>query len=150
MIFGKDSLSEVYTFLTKVNDADGNVDLAQSIYIDWGAFINAVINFFIVAFVLFCIVKLVNKFRAENREVRENFKKKTLTKAQKAELKAKGIKISDKAAVKAYFEEKAKQEAEAKKAAEAAAAEAARLEKEANPSAETLLKEIRDLLKNKA
>ena len=150
MIFGKDSLSEVYTFLTKVNDADGNVDLAQSIYIDWGAFINAVINFFIVAFVLFCIVKIVNKFREENREARENFKKKRLTKAQKAELKAKGIKISDKAAVKAYFDEKAKQEAEAKKAAEAEAAEAARLEKEANPSAEILLKEIRDLLKNKA
>ena len=73
--FGKDSLSEVYTFLTRVNDAEGNVDLKQSIYIDWGAFINAVINFFVVAFVLFCIVKIVNKFREENKEAREKLKK---------------------------------------------------------------------------
>lgn len=30
-------------------------------YIDWGAFISAVINFLIVALVLFCIVKAINK-----------------------------------------------------------------------------------------
>ena len=76
LIFGKNSLSEIYTFLTRVDvaqdvlDADGNVigteivpDLTQSIYIDWGAFINAVINFFLIAFVLFVIVKMVNRAR---------------------------------------------------------------------------------------
>ena len=118
------------------------IDLANSIYIDWGALIITIINFFVTALVLFLIIRTINKMKEESADV--------LTKEDKAELKAKGIKISDKAAVKAYFDEKAKQEAEAKKAAEAAAAEAARLEKEANPSAETLLKEIRDLLKNKA
>ena len=151
LIFGKDSLSEVYTFLTRVNDAEGNVDLSQSIYIDWGAFINAVINFFIVAFVLFCIVKIVNKFREENKEAREKLKKAKLTKEQKKELKEKGIKITDRDAVKAYFDEKEKKAAEEKAvadaAAAAAAAEAARLEREANPTTEDLLKEIRDLLK---
>lgn len=151
LIFGKDSLSEVYTFLTRVNDAEGNVDLSQSIYIDWGAFINAVINFFIVAFVLFCIVKIVNKFREENKEAREKLKKAKLTKEQKKELKEKGIKITDRDAVKAYFDEKEKKTAEEKAAADAAAAaaaaEAARLEREANPTTEDLLKEIRDLLK---
>ncbi len=151
LIFGKDSLSEVYTFLTRVNDAEGNVDLSQSIYIDWGAFINAVINFFIVAFVLFCIVKIVNKFREENKEAREKLKKAKLTKEQKKELKEKGIKITDRDAVKAYFDEKEKKAAEEKAAADAAAAaaaaEAARLEREANPTTEDLLKEIRDLLK---
>ena len=73
-IFGEDSLSEIYTFLIKaeksadVLDADGNVigteivpDLAESIYIDWGAFINTVINFFLIALVLFTIVKVINK-----------------------------------------------------------------------------------------
>ena len=150
LVFGKDSLSEVYTFLTKVNDAEGNVDLAQSIYIDWGAFINAVINFFIVAFVLFCIVKIVNKFREENKEARDKIRKKRLTKEQRAELKANGIKSTDRAAVTAYFDEKAKKAEEAKKAAEAEAAEAARLERLANPTSEDLLKEIRDLLKSKA
>lgn len=151
LIFGKDSLSEIYTFLTRVNDAEGNVDLSQSIYIDWGAFINAVINFFIVAFVLFCIVKIVNKFREENKEAHEKLKKSKLTKDQKKELKANGIKLTDKAAVKAYFDEKEKKAAEEKAAADAAAAaaaaEAARLEREANPTTEDLLKEIRDLLK---
>ena len=39
---------------------DGVVDLAQSIYIDWGAFINAIINFILIALVLFCIVKAIN------------------------------------------------------------------------------------------
>ncbi|MBR5120602.1 MAG: MscL family protein, partial [Clostridia bacterium] len=73
LIFGKNSLSEIYTFLTRVDttadvlDANGNVigievipDLTQSIYIDWGAFINAVINFFLIAFVLFTLVKIIN------------------------------------------------------------------------------------------
>ncbi len=31
--------------------------------IDFGAFITAVINFFIIAFVVFCMVKAVNKFK---------------------------------------------------------------------------------------
>lgn len=58
-ILGGDSLSEIYTFLKPVY-VDGEVDLAQSIYIDWGAFINAIINFILIAFVLFCIVKAIN------------------------------------------------------------------------------------------
>ena len=56
LFFGANSLSEVYTYLkvayADVLDDAGNVigqeiDLANSIYIDWGAFINAVINFFL-------------------------------------------------------------------------------------------------------
>ena len=47
LILGKDALSEIYTFLgDPVLLADGTIDLANSIYIDWGAFINAIINFF--------------------------------------------------------------------------------------------------------
>ena len=64
LIFGANSLSEVFTFLTRVVNAEtGEVDLTQSIYIDWGAFINAIINFFLVAIVLFTIVKVVNTLR---------------------------------------------------------------------------------------
>ena len=58
-------------------------------------------------------------------------------------MKALGIKRSDKEAVKAYYDDKAKKAEEEKKAAE----EKARLEKLANPTTEELLKEIRDLLK---
>ena len=64
---GQPSLSGIYTFLKKVEVTDAatgitSIDLTNSIYIDWGAFINAIINFLIIAFVLFVIVKAINKF----------------------------------------------------------------------------------------
>ena len=74
IIFGANSLSELFTFLKKVevskdilNEAGEVIgtemvpDLTQSIYIDWGSFINAIINFFLIALVLFTIVKIINK-----------------------------------------------------------------------------------------
>ena len=148
VIFGKDKLSELFTMLKPayVLDAEGNataeIDLANSIYIDWGSFINAVINFFLIALVLFTIVKIINKFREERNELASTIMKDKLTKEQIKELKAAGIKISDKKAVEAYFAEKKKlaDEEAAKKAA--ADAEAARLEREANPTTEDLLKMI--------
>ena len=154
LVFGKDSLSEVYTVLQAVYDDTGALDLKESIYIDWGAFINAIINFLLIAFVLFCIVKLLNKFRDGHVEfASELISAKKQKKQDRKEMKKQGIKRSDKAAVAAFYEAKEKAAAEAKAAEEAAAKaaeEAARLEKENNPSAEMLLKEIRDLLKNKA
>ena len=151
-LFGADSLSEIYTMLitkTTTKTVDGveveEIDLAQSIYIDWGAFINAIINFFIVAFVLFMIVKIINQLREGRKNLAENILDDIPTKEDKKEMKKLGIKHSDKEAVKAYYEEKARKAEEAKKEAE----EKARLEKEANPSTEELLKQIRDLLQNK-
>ena len=97
-ILGKDSLSEVYTFLGKpayvpiLDDAGEiigytqEIDLANSIYIDWGAFINAVINFFLIAIVLFTIVKIFNKFREERNELAGKLSKGKLTKEQKKEI----------------------------------------------------------------
>ena len=44
-----------------VVDASGNEVLnAKCIYINWGAFIEAVINFFLIAIVLFIIIKVIN------------------------------------------------------------------------------------------
>lgn len=66
-ICGTSDLSNIYTFLKKtpVLDEGGNptgaLDLTKSIYIDWGAFLSAVLNFLIIAFVLFIIVKTINK-----------------------------------------------------------------------------------------
>lgn len=82
LIFGKDSLSNIYTYLKKVyiKDASGHttteIDLAQSIYIDWGSFINAIINFIIIAFVLFCIVKAINKVQEQTNEAKQKLKDK--------------------------------------------------------------------------
>lgn len=151
LIFGKDSLSEIFTFLTRVDttkdvlDEAGNVvgteivpDLTQSIYIDWGSLINAIINFLLIALVLFSIVKLINKARDGRQDLKGKLGEGKLTKEQKAELKANGVSKKDAAAVNAYFE--AKKKAEEEKAA--AEAEAARLEREANPTTEDLLKKI--------
>lgn len=145
LILGKDALSSVYTFLKKVVAEDGTVDLANSIYIDWGSFINAVINFFIVALVLFSIVKILNRIREQGKKLEEEARKGKPTKEDRKEMKKLGIDSRNAEAVAEYFAQKERAAAEEKALAE----EKARLEKEANPSAEQLLKEIRDLLKQK-
>jgi large conductance mechanosensitive channel len=155
IIFGKDSLSGILTYLIKVEvpsdilDEAGNVigtqmvpDLAQSIYIDWGSFINAVINFFLIAFVLFSIVKIINKIKEEQKDLEGKLTSGKLTREQKAELKAAGVNAKDKAAVEAYYAEKQRVADEAAAAQAAAEAEKARLEREANPTVEDLLKSI--------
>lgn len=158
LILGKDSLSDIHTYLVKVmkdvteTNAEGvevvtgqEIDLANSIYIDWGSFINAIINFILIAFVLFIIVRTINNMKDKG----EKAKKAKLTKEQKKELKAAGVKRRDKAAVAAYFAEKERLAAEAQAKADAEAAEAARLEREANPTTEDLLKKIVVLLEAK-
>jgi len=140
LILGKDSLSELYTFLvkTEIKDAatgETTVDLANSIYIDWGAFINAIINFLLIALVLFTIVRFINRVKEIDLDG-------ALTKDDRRVLRAQGIKLHDKTAVKAYLEAKAAKAAEEKAKADAEAAEKARLEREANPTTEDLLKKI--------
>jgi large conductance mechanosensitive channel len=162
LILGANTLSELYTMLKPaykdILDEAGAIigrelDLAQSIYIDWGSFINAVINFFIIAFVLFIIVKIINKFRESSDSLMNKINSKKLTKEQRAEIEAAGIKRTNRKAIDAYFAEKQRlaDEKAAAEAAEAAAkaAEAARLEREANPTSEDLLKLILAELKNK-
>ncbi|MBE6656621.1 MAG: large conductance mechanosensitive channel protein MscL [Ruminococcaceae bacterium] len=148
LILGKDSLSEVFTFLKKTITVDANgvgtVDLANSIYIDWGAFINAVINFFIVAFVLFCIVRFINRVKDKDKKFKESLQP-MISKEDRKAMKKQGIKAKDSAAVAAYFAAKAEKEAAAKAAAE----EKARLEREANPTTEELLKKILAVLQEK-
>ncbi len=148
LILGKDSLKELYTYLPEpVYAVDGTIDLTNSIYIDWGAFINAIINFIITAFVLFIIVKIINNIRERQNELADGMKKGKLTKEQKKELKAQGIKRSDKTAVEAYFEEKARLAAEAEAKAKAEEEAKAAAERAANPTTEDLLKQILELMK---
>ena len=154
LIFGADSLKDLYTFL-KVSyvEADGvltsEIDLATSIYIDWGAFINAVINFFLIAFVLFLIVKIFNGVRDGHKRLADEIRDDIPTKEDKREMKKQGIKLYDREAVAAYLAEKARLAAEAKAKADAEAAEKARLDRLANPTTEDLLKEILAEMKNK-
>lgn len=153
LIFGANSLSEVYTFLQRgykdVLDEAGNVigqelDLAQSIYIDWGTFINAIINFLLIAFVLFTIVKIFNSVRDGQKQWAADLNEHIPSKDERKEMKKRGIKMSDKAAVAAFYAEKAA----AIEAEKAAAEEKARQERLANPTTEDLLKDILKVLKN--
>lgn len=135
LIFGKDSLSELFTFLKRV-EVDGVVDLAQSIYIDWGSFINAIINFIIIAFVLFCIVKTLNAVADAQKKMfvdmdtqRVAYKKYRKEGLTRKEAKARYL------AELAAAEEAAKKQAEEEKANEVTDLK--------------LLAEIRDLLKQK-
>lgn len=153
LILGKDSLSEVYTFLQTTYKTDENgahvIDLAESIYIDWGALINAVINFLVIAFVLFTIVRMINNLRGLNEGIVSVVDRNTFTKVERKELKEHGIDYKNLAAAKAYFVEKERLAKEEEERARAEAEAAAAAERAANPTSEDLLKEIRDLLKNK-
>lgn len=169
MVLGKDGLSGVITPLSmsqqidangelvwKLNsvgkialDANGDKipvwDLANSIYIDWGSFISAIINFLLIAVVLFTIVKIINSVRANHEKMANLIINGKVTKEEKKEMKALGYDFRSEADVEVY---RAQKKADADKAA-AEAAEAAAIERANNPTTEDLLKDIRDLLKNK-
>jgi len=141
-VLGKEGLSGAITPLSMTYKEDGAVDLANSIYIDWGAFISAIINFFLIAIVLFTIVKIMNRIKDGNLKLKANLEKGKLSKEDKKVLKKRGIKRTDIQAVKAYLEEKRQLIAEAEEKAKKEAEEKAKAEREANPTAEDLLKEI--------
>lgn len=140
LILGKDSLSGIYTYLTKVVDEEtGLVDLTQSIYIDWGAFLNAIINFLIIAFVLFLVVKTIN-------QINETSKKWADINTHIEFKLEKGLKLTKRE--KKFLERKLKKEQEEKEkqleAERLAKEEAAKLSR-----SEELLTEILDVLKSK-
>lgn len=134
----KDALASAYTILSAAYtiDANGNkvLDLANSIYIDWGALISAIINFLLIAFVLFLIVKTFNSIKEYNdANIAKLKNKKKLSAKEQAELDAK---------LKQEEEAKAEQERLQQEEANKIAAKEAREENQ-----EKLLEEIRDLLK---
>lgn len=105
------------------------IDMANSIYIDWGTFIMKIIDFLLVALVLFVIIKVFMSLKNATAKAAERAKKKTEKLAKK--LQKNGM-----------SEEEAKAAAEAQVAAQEPVAPAA----PAAPTSEELLTEIRDLL----
>lgn len=138
---GGNGLESAYTFLKKVY-TDGELDLTKSIYIDWGAFITSIIDFILIALVLFIILKAAMKsseLLRKNAEVIIKLKPNT---EEKADLKARGVSKKDKKAYKAALEALRKEKADAKAKEEAS-----------KPKPETdsdVLKDIRELLKAQA
>lgn len=136
---GENGLEKAYTFLKYAYNADGTVDLTKSIYIDWGAFITAIINFFLIALVLFTILRIVTRANKVFQDTIEDVTNKKLREEKLAvRKKAKAEKKRFKVAWKEYLDEKA-----------AAAAAAKALEEANKPKEEKMediMKDIRTLL----
>ena len=131
-------MEEVVTMLSPSYDEAGILVLSQSIYIDWGAFVAAIINFILIAFVLFCIIRVINSVNEGKQKVKNRFA--PLSKDEVKALKKQGKSFAE-------IEELAKQKAEADaEAARVAAEEAA---KNAPKTEQQLLCEIVELLKDK-
>lgn len=149
LIGGKESLSTVYTVLVPAY-TDGKLDLASSIYIDWGLFITAIIDFFIIAFVVFLIIKGVNKARETLEEINEKIGQQTQKeyrqkrKEIKERAKAEGRKF--KLVWAEHLEEEKRLIEERKKLEEEEKLKREVEEKLNNPTEQELLKQIRDLL----
>ncbi len=141
---GENGLESAVTILIPGNNPTN--PLENAIYINWGAFISAVLNFLIIAMTLFIILKVAMKSSQLLKEAGNAMKPK-ITKEMKKEMKAEGINLKDKEAVKAYLDEKARR-AELAKAEEAEKQRLAEEEKYHN-STEYLLKEILKQLQEK-
>ena len=144
-IGGENGLESARTMLKAAYDSEGNIDWATSIFIDWGEFITAIINFFLIALVLFIIIKaMMNASKAmQNAKEASSKDARAERKQVRAEAKEKGISYKQAWAEhqkeKEQIAEQAKIDADAKAKLEA--------DEAYKKSTEGLLAEIRDLLK---
>lgn len=82
LVVGDKPLAEITTVLRAVYtvDADGNLtdtlDTAKSIVINWGNLIQTVIDFLLIAIVLFAILKVFNTVKEKKKVLFEKLKKK--------------------------------------------------------------------------
>ena len=57
----EDIISPILGLFGSANLADMNVTLKEGVTLNYGSFISAIINFLLIALVIFCIVKAINK-----------------------------------------------------------------------------------------
>lgn len=129
-------LTETGTIVTDPVTGDKVIDLANSIYIDWGAFITAIINFLLIALVLFLIVKAINSFHDGLKKQKGKYAPLTNEEVKKLRLEGK----SKEEILAAATAKKTEQEEADKLAAEEAAKNAPKTEQQ-------LLSEIAELLR---
>lgn len=67
LIGGADLSKNMITLKEAVTDATGKVT-AEAVYLKWGDFATAIINFIIVAFVMFLIIKGINSLKKKQDE----------------------------------------------------------------------------------
>lgn len=143
----QDALAKMYTPLVKVwqVDAGGNelvgvLDMDKSILIDWGAFLSSVINFLLVAIVLFSIVKVFNAAREASETTIKKLSDSPFSREELKALRKEGKTYAE------IAELEEKRRAEIAEEERLAAEEAA---KNAPKTQEQLLQEIIDLLAEK-
>lgn len=67
MFGGADLSNNMYVLKEAVVDASGAVT-SEAIAVKWGDFLTAIINFIIVAFVMFLVIKGINKMKKKQEE----------------------------------------------------------------------------------
>jgi large conductance mechanosensitive channel len=141
LLTGDSSLDTMtYVLRPEVYDEAGEV-VTPAVELLWGTFLQKIIDFLIIAIVLFVVLRIATAIAARSAKIRQNMINKFTDADEKAAEAAA-------AAAAAEAEAKAKAEEEAKAKAEAEA-EKVRTEEERRRSEIALLTEIRDLLKNK-
>ena len=82
MIFPGKGLEAARTILGErfyeIDAATGEkvIDWSKTNYIDWGSFISAIINFLLVALILFLIIKAINRVHQAGQEAKAKIEKK--------------------------------------------------------------------------
>ena len=67
MIEGNDLSKNMYVLKAAVLDSSGKI-VTQAVAIKWGEFLTAIINFIIVAFVMFLVIKGINRMKKKQEE----------------------------------------------------------------------------------
>ena len=129
-----------------VDEVTGEI-IQSEVALLWGGFVQAIINFLIVALSLFIVIRIVSAFSNRAKKLSSGVKNLLTDNDEKQAAAEEAAKLEAEAKAKAEAEAKAKEEAE--KAAEEAKIKAA-IEEEENRKKreEELLTEIRDLLKS--
>lgn len=96
-IGGAGGLEAARTILGKPVYVDGAIDWTATNYIDWGAFISAIIDFLLIALVLFLIIKTIMGAKNFATKIAEG----QPTREERKALKQQGVDMHDREAVKA-------------------------------------------------
>ena len=141
LLTGESNLDEVKLIIRpEITETVGEetVVVQTEVALLWGAFLQAIINFFIIAIALFAVMKIAASLKARAEKLSKDVKNHFTDADEKAAAKI--------AAEKAETEAKAAEEAALKAEADRIEAEAKLAEAERLKREEMLLTEIRDLL----
>ena len=140
LLSGESNLEEM-KWIIREEILDGETVVQAEVSVLWGSFIQAVINFLIVAFVLFIVLRIVSAISTHAKKISTDVKNLLTDEDEKAAKAAAEAEAAEKEALEKEKQAKAEAERLLKEKEEAVIAH--------RENQEALLREIRDLLKNK-